>query len=195
MATSALLQDGMLQDLRRNWVWIVVRGVAAVIFGVLAFIWPALTLAALVILWGAYALADGVLALVAAFRIRDRGKPFWALVIVGVLGVIVGILTFVWPGITALVLLSFIAAWALVMGVFQIVAAIRLRKEIEGEWLLALSGALCVIFGAVMLLNPGAGALAVIWAIASFAIIFGFLLIALGFKLKGRAPTHVGSRA
>lgn len=195
MATNDMLQDGMLQDLRRNWGWIVVRGVAGVIFGVLAFIWPAITLAVLVLFWGAYALADGVLALIAAFRVRDRGKPFWALLIVGVLGVAAGLLTFFWPGVTALVLLAFIAAWALLMGIFQIVAAIRLRKAIEHEWLLALSGVLSVIFGALMLWNPGAGALAVIWVIASYAIVFGILLIALGLRLKGRSPSGLRSPA
>jgi uncharacterized membrane protein HdeD (DUF308 family) len=193
MATNDMLQDGMLQDLRRNWGWIVVRGVAGVIFGVLAFIWPAITLAVLVLFWGAYALADGVLALIAAFRVRDRGKPFWALLIVGVLGVAAGLLTFFWPGVTALALLAFIAAWALLMGIFQIVAAIRLRKAIQHEWLLALSGVLSVIFGALMLWNPGAGALAVIWVVASYAIVFGLLLIALGFRLKGRSPSGLAS--
>jgi uncharacterized membrane protein HdeD (DUF308 family) len=165
------------------------------VFGLLAFAWPAVTLAILVLLWGAYALADGVLALIAAFRVRDRGKPFWALLIVGMLGMVAGLLTFFWPGMTALVLLAFIAAWALVMGVFQIVAAIRLRKVIEGEWLLALSGLLSVFFGALMLLNPGVGALAVIWIIASYAVVFGVLLIALGLRLKGDTPSRLASRA
>src|SRR5262249_30335380 len=195
MATNELLRDEMLQHLRRNWGWIVVRGVAAVIFGVLGFLWPAFTIAALVLLWGAYALADGVLALIAAFRVRDRGKPFWALLIVGVLGILAGIVTFLWPGMTALALLAFIAAWALLMGIFQIVAAIRLRKVLEREWLLALSGVLSVIFGVLMLWNPGAGALAVVWVIASYAIVFGVLLIALGLKLKGRSPSGLASPA
>lgn len=184
MGISQSLQDGVLQDLKRNWGWIVARGVVAVLFGVLAFIWPAVTLAVLVLLWGAYALADGVLALLAAVRVRDHGKPFWALLIVGVLGIIAGILTFFWPGMTTLVLLVFIAAWALAMGISQIAAAIRLRKAIQNEWLLALSGVLSVIFGVLMLWSPGAGALAVVWVIASYAIVFGVLLIALGFRLK-----------
>jgi uncharacterized membrane protein HdeD (DUF308 family) len=194
MATNELLDD-MLQHLQDNWGWILVRGVAGIVFGLLAFAWPAVTLAILVLLWGAYALADGVLALIAAFRVRDRGKPFWALLIVGMLGMVAGLLTFFWPGMTALVLLAFIAAWALVMGVFQIVAAIRLRKVIEGEWLLALSGLLSVFFGALMLLNPGVGALAVIWIIASYAVVFGVLLIALGLRLKGDTPSRLASRA
>ena len=183
----------MWSDLGRNWGWIVVRGIAAVIFGVLALVLPGITLAALVLLWGAYALADGIIALIAAFRIRDRGKPFWALLVVGILGIAAGILTFIWPGMTAIVLLAFIAAWSLVMGIFQIIAAVRLRKSIEKEWLLGLSGLLSIIFGVLMLINPGAGALAVIWVIGAYAIVFGVLLIALGLKLRSR--THHPSLA
>jgi len=183
----------MWSDLGRNWGWIVVRGIAAVIFGVLALVLPGITLAALVLLWGAYALADGIIALIAAFRIRDRGKPFWALLVVGILGIAAGILTFIWPGMTAIVLLAFIAAWSLVMGIFQIIAAVRLRKSIEKEWLLGLSGLLSIIFGVLMLINPGAGALAVIWVIGAYAILFGVLLIALGVKLRSR--THHPSLA
>jgi uncharacterized membrane protein HdeD (DUF308 family) len=193
MATDELL-DEMFQNLQDNWGWIVVRGVAGIVFGLLAFVWPAVTLAVLVLLWGAYAFTDGVLALIAAFRVRDRGKPFWALLIDGMLGIFAGLLTFFWPGMTALALLAFIAAWATVMGIFQIVAAIRLRKAIEGEWLLALSGLLSVFFGALMLWNPGAGALAVVWMIASYAIVFGVLLIALGFRLKGGTLSRLASR-
>jgi len=174
----------MLEYLGRNWGWIVLRGVVAVLFGVLAIAWPSITLAALVIVWGAYALADGVLALIAAWRVRDQGRPFWSLLIVGLLGIGAGVVTFLWPAMTALTLLMLIAAWAVVMGVFQIVAAIRLRKEIQGEWLLALSGLLSVIFGIVVFARPGAGALAVIWLIGSYAIFFGVLLIALGVRLK-----------
>lgn len=181
------MEATMLEHLSRNWGWIVLRGVAAVLFGVLAFLWPGITLAALVIVWGAYALADGVLSLIAAYRIRDQGKPFWSLVIVGLLGIAAGIVTFIWPGMTALVLLMFIAAWAVVMGVFQIIAAIRLRKEIQNEWLLALSGVLSVLFGIIMFVAPGAGALAVIWVIGAYAIIFGVLLIWLGLRLKKRS--------
>jgi len=179
----------LLEYLGRNWGWIVLRGVAALLFGILAFTWPGITLAALVVVWGAYALADGVLALIAAWRVRDQGKPFWALVVVGLLGIAAGLVTLIWPGITALVLLMFIAAWAVAMGVFQIVAAIRLRKEIRGEWLLGLSGALSVIFGIVMFVQPGAGALAVIWAIGGFSLVFGVLLIWLGLRLRRHART------
>lgn len=176
----------MLGELGRNWGWLALRGVVSVLFGLFAFAWPGKTLAALVIVWGAFALADGVLSLVHAFRVHDQGKPFWSLVVVGLLGIAAGVVTFLWPGMTALALLMFIAAWAFVMGIFQIVAAIRLRKEIENEWLLGLSGVLSVLFGVVMFLQPGAGALAVVWVIGAYAIFFGMLLIVLAFKLKGR---------
>ena len=181
------MQIEMLEHLGRNWGWILLRGVVAVVFGILAFAWPGITLAVLVIAWGAYAFADGVLALIAAWQVRDRGKPFWSLLIVGLLGIAAGVVTFLWPAMTALTLLMFIAAWAVVMGIFQVVAAVRLRKEIEGEWLLGLSGVLSVIFGIIMFAQPGVGALAVIWLIGSYAIIFGILLISLGVRLKQHA--------
>jgi uncharacterized membrane protein HdeD (DUF308 family) len=175
----------MLGDLSRNWGWVALRGAVAVLFGIFAFIWPGITLAALVIVFGAFALADGVLALIAAFKVRDRGKPFWSLVIVGLLGVVTGVVTFLWPGMTALLLVTFIGAWAFVMGVFEIVAAIRLRKEIEGEWLMILSGVLSVLFGLFVFFQPGGGALALIWVIGAYAIFFGVLLVVLALKLKG----------
>jgi len=174
----------VLDQLSKNWGWIALRGAAAVIFGVLAFAWPGVTLVVLTLLFGAYALTDGVCALVAAYRRREGRKPVWPLVLIGVLGVSAGIITFVWPEMSALALLMFIAVWAVFVGVFQIAAAIRLRKEIDNEWMLGLSGALSLLFGLLMIVSPGAGAVAVAWMIGSYAIIFGVLLIALGFRLK-----------
>jgi uncharacterized membrane protein HdeD (DUF308 family) len=183
------MQSEMLENLGRNWGWVVLRGVVAVLFGVMAIVWPGITLAALVIVWGAYALTDGVLALIAAWQMRDRGRPFWSLVIVGLLGIAAGVVTFMWPGITELTLLMFIAAWAVVMGIFQIVAAVRLRKEIQGEWWLGLSGLLSVVFGVIMFAQPGSGALALVRVIGVYAIVFGVALIALGVRLKRYAPS------
>jgi uncharacterized membrane protein HdeD (DUF308 family) len=175
----------MVEMLARNWWIVVLRGVLAVLFGIMCFAWPGITLAALVILYGAYALVNGIFALVAAILGHPRTAPWWALLIEGVAGIAVGIMTFAWPGITALVLLFLIAAWAIVTGMFEIVEAIRLRREIQGEWMLGLAGLLSVLFGVALVIRPGAGALAVIWLIGAYSIAFGALFIALGFRLRG----------
>jgi uncharacterized membrane protein HdeD (DUF308 family) len=167
-----------------NWWALALRGLFALLFGIAAFVMPGLTLAALVLLYGAYALVDGVFAVVASLAGRTFGTPWWAMLIRGLLGIAVGIVTFVWPGITELALLYIIAAWAVVTGGFEIAAAIRLRKEIEGEWLLVLSGALSVLFGLAMMVFPAAGALAIVWLLGSYAVIFGVLLLVLGFRLR-----------
>jgi uncharacterized membrane protein HdeD (DUF308 family) len=177
------LGNAMVHQLAKNWWLMLLRGIAAVVFGVLAFIWPGLTLLTLVLFYGAYALVDGVLAIVSAIT-GGSPAPRWWLVIIGLLGIAAGVLTFVWPGITALVLLFFIAGWAIAVGVFQIIGAIRLRKEIDNEWMLIAGGVLSVLFGIGVLLVPGAGALALVWVIATFAIIEGILFIALSFRLK-----------
>ena len=172
------------QNLQRQWGWVALRGVCALIFGVLALVMPGLTLSLLVLFWGAYALIDGVSALVAGFRMREGSKPMWSLVLVGLLGIAAGAVTFLWPGITALTLVIIIGSWAIVAGIFQIVAAVRLRKYIQGEWLHALSGLLSVIFGAAMVLLPGAGAIALAWLIGWFAICFGVMLIVVALRLR-----------
>jgi uncharacterized membrane protein HdeD (DUF308 family) len=174
----------MVIVLARNWWALVLRGLFAVLFGIMALAWPGITLGALVLLYGAYALADGVFAIAAVMAGRTGGRPWWSLLVEGLVGIAVGIMTFAWPGITALVLLYLIAAWAFVTGIFEIVAAIRLREEIRGEWLLALSGILSILFGLALVVYPGAGALAVVWLIGAYAIAFGALLIALGFRLR-----------
>ena len=180
---------GDLRDyLGRNWGWIVLRGVVAVLFGVLTLATPGITLAVLVMMWGGYAIADGVLAMIAGWQLREGGKPLWSLLVVGVLGIAAGVLTFKWPGLTALALLMLIAAWAIGTGVFQIAAAVSLRKAIAGEWALGLSGVLSVAFGVLMMLRPGAGALAVVWMIGANAISIGIFLLVLGFRV--RAVTH-----
>jgi uncharacterized membrane protein HdeD (DUF308 family) len=178
----------LLHTLGRVWWLVLLRGIAAIVFGVLAWAWPGATLITLVLFWGAYALVDGVAALWAGWQAKDGGKPMWQVVLIGVLGIAAGIFTFVSPGITAIALLLLIAAWAIVTGVFQIAAAIRLRKEIANEWLLILSGALSVVFGALMIASPGAGALAVLWLIGAFAIAYGALLVMLAFRLKKHVP-------
>ena len=173
-----------LELLRKQWGWVALRGVCALIFGVLALAMPGLTLSILVIFWGAYALIDGVVALLAGFRMGDNGKPLWSLVLIGLLGIAAGVLTFVWPGLTALTLVLIIGSWAVAIGILQIVAAVRFRKHIQGEWLHALSGMLSVVFGAAMVWRPAAGAIALAWLIGWFAILFGVVLIAMAVRLR-----------
>ena len=174
----------LLHSLGRNWWLVLLRGIAAIVFGLLAWAWPGVTLVTLVLFWGAYALVDGVAALIGGWKTKDGGKPMWTVVLVGIVGILAGIFTFLQPGVTAIALLILIAIWAIVQGVLEISAAIRLRKEIKNEWLLILSGLLSVAFGVLMILNPGAGAMAVLWLIGVFAVAYGVLLVVLSFKLK-----------
>jgi uncharacterized membrane protein HdeD (DUF308 family) len=175
-----------------RWWTLVLRGVAAVIFGVLTFIWPGVSLFALVLLFGAYAIVNGVIDLVLAAR-KPAGEQRWgSLVFEGIASIVAGVLTLILPGITALALLVVIAVWAIVTGIAQVIAAVRLRKQIRGEWLLALAGVLSIAFGALLVLFPGAGALAVVLWIGAYAIVLGALLIALGVRLRswGRSSTR-----
>jgi uncharacterized membrane protein HdeD (DUF308 family) len=183
----------MLETLTRHWRALAVRGGAAVLFGLMALIWPGITVLVLVLLFGAYALVDGVLALYAALAGRPgaEGRRGW-LVFEGVAGVLAGIGAVVWPGITALALLYLIAAWALVTGAAEIATAIRLRRDIEGEWLMALSGLLSIVFGVLAFVFPAAGALAVVWLIATYAIFFGGVVLVLAFRLRRRAAVSGG---
>ena len=172
----------MLDALARNWWALAVRGVAAVLFGLLTIFLPGITLVTLVLLFGAYSLVDGVFNVLAFFRVASQ---HWALLIEGVIGIIVGILTFAWPAITAIALLYLIAAWAIFTGVFEIVAGIRLRKVVAKEWFLLLMGALSALFGILILMAPGAGALAIVLWIGVYAVMFGVVLLALAFRLRG----------
>ena len=176
---------GLLSSLADNWWLLLLRGVAAIAFGVLAFFWPGLTLITLTVLWGAYALVDGVIAIWAAFNASggDAG-PRWWLGLSGFAGILAGVVTFYYTGETTLVLLMFIAVWAVIIGALQIWGAIALRKVLQDEWLFILGGVLSIAFGAVLLAQPAAGALAFVWIIAWYAIFFGGLYIALALKLK-----------
>jgi uncharacterized membrane protein HdeD (DUF308 family) len=168
----------------RNWWLLVLRGAAAVLFAILSFFWPGPAILTLVILFGAYALVDGVFALVAGLERIGKQERWWAMVLVGILGIATGLITWFWPGLTALALLTFIGAWAIITGVMEIVAAIQLRREIENEWLLAFAGVLSVLFGLYVIVFPGLGALSVLWLIAAYAFVFGIVLIILGFRLR-----------
>lgn len=180
----------MLDALARNWWAILLRGVFAILFGILAFLWPGITLLTLILLYGAFAFADGVFSLIAAVR-GGSPMPRWWLVVVGLMGLGVGVLTVFLPVVTGFVLLMFIAAWAVVTGVMQVYGAIKLRNEIEGEWLLIASGALSILFGVLLVLWPAAGALAMVLVIGSFAIIYGGLMIAFALRLRKHAAVKI----
>ena len=179
--------DYFLTQLGRQWKWVVLRGLLAMALGLLAFGMPGQTLDVLILCWGAYVFADGLLALLTAYQIREGNRPWLSMALVGVIGVAAGLVTFIWPAMTAITLLTFIAMWAVFMGLFQIVTALRMRKSIRGEWFQALSGVLSVAFGAAMIASPGAGALAVVWLIASFALAFGLMLVCVGLRLRSVA--------
>lgn len=183
--------------LSRNWWSLVLRGLVAIAVAVVTFIWPGITLQAIVLLFGGYALIDGVLSIVGSFYASKADERWGALLLHGLVGIAAAIITFLWPAITAISLVWLIAAWAVVTGVFQVVAAIRLRRHITGEWLLALCGIASIAFGIFLAVAPLAGAIAIALWIGVYTFAFGCLLIALGFRLKawttGHAPTPVPS--
>lgn len=183
-----------LQGLRGIWGWVMARGVLSVAFGIAAFVWPGLSLLFLVLLFGVHALTDGITTLVAGLRVRAADKPLWPFILIGVLGILTGIITLFEPAVAAAALLTVIAVWAIVTGVLQIIAAIRLRDHIDREWMLGISGALSIVFGVFLLMNPAAGALSIVWLVAGFSIAFGLLLMNLAWRLRS-LPERVASLA
>jgi uncharacterized membrane protein HdeD (DUF308 family) len=171
------------------------RGALAIVIGVIALVWPRLTLLSVVWLWGSYALVDGVFAAFAAVRAAGHLQPWLMLLLRGVTGIAAGIIAFVWTRMTAIVLVYLIAAWAIVAGIFEIVATLRLRQVIEGEWLLGLSGALSILLGLLIIVMPGAGLLAWVWMIGVYALVCGVVLLALAFRLRalGAASSQRGT--
>jgi uncharacterized membrane protein HdeD (DUF308 family) len=176
----------MLSLVARDWWVFAVRGVAAIVFGILALVWPGPTLAVLVLLFGAYAVVDGIALLVAL----ARGDYFarrhaWAVGLMGVLGIIIGIATFVWPALTALTLLYLVAIWAIAIGIFQIAAAIEFRREIHGEFWMGLGGVVSIVFGALLVAFPGAGLVSLVWLVGIWASVFGISSLGLAYRLHG----------
>jgi uncharacterized membrane protein HdeD (DUF308 family) len=171
--------------LAKSWWSLALRGAVAIALGLITFLWPQITIGALVLLFGAYALVDGVVNIAGAWKAAESHERWLPLVIEGVLGIAAAVLTVAWPAITALALVYLIAAWALATGAFEIVAAIRLRKYISGEWLLALSGVASLAFGVLLVIFPLIGALTLALWFGAYCIVFGALLIGLGFRLRG----------
>jgi uncharacterized membrane protein HdeD (DUF308 family) len=184
---SALRAYTLAESAASHWWVLALRGLAAVLFGFAAIAWPGVTLTVLVMLYGVFSLADGILALVAGIRARWNG-----LLLAGILGVVVGLAALLWPGITALALLFLIAAWALLTGALQLVAAMQLRRAVAGEWLLGRAGAAAIAIGILLVFNPQAGALSVLWLIGAFAIAYGVVLLGLAFRLRS-LPSRLAS--
>ncbi|TDD38222.1 HdeD family acid-resistance protein [Nonomuraea terrae] len=169
-------------DVSRSWWLLLLRGLAAVVFGFLALLWPGITVLALVAFFGAYALVSGIFALFAGFRHATRSRAW--LIVTGVIGILAGIVALVWPGITSLALLYVVAVWAVFSGVAEIAAGIHLRKVIHNEWAFIVAGALSVLVGVLLIIWPGAGLVSLAWLVGVFAILYGIAMIALALRVK-----------
>jgi uncharacterized membrane protein HdeD (DUF308 family) len=165
-----------------------IRGICAIAVGIATAFWPGITLLALVLLFGIFSIVDGVASIVLGVRGEADGTVWWMMVALGVLAIAAGIIALVWPQITLLALLAIIAASAIVRGVLEIIAAVRLRKVIQGEWLLALSGVLSIIFGGLIIWQPVAGLLAIAILIGAYMFALGVVAVALSLKLRGLCP-------
>ncbi len=181
-----------IPDHTPSWWSLALRGLVAVLFGLAALFWPGLVLEVLILFFGAYALVDGIFALVAAFRSSGHGMRRPLLLIEGVIGILFCILALFWPGLTAFTLLYIIAFWAIFSGIDRIVMAVMPRREIENEWSIALSGVLSVIFGIVLVLLPDAGLVAYTWLVGLLALAVGTALIYYAFRVRGQRTS--GSR-
>ena len=185
----------MVERIARGWWVLAVRGGLAVLFGILAILVPGAALTALVTLFGAYALVDGIFALLTAARFTHTDERWSLLVIEGVVGVIVGIVSFAHPATTALLLAYLVAAWAILTGILEIAAALRLRRVIAGEWALGALGIVSVLLGVGMLAAPRAGLAAIVWMIGVYALIFGLGLLSLAWRLRRMNIGHEQNRA
>ncbi len=174
----------MLSAISRTWWLAALRGALAIAFGVAAFVSPGLTFDVLVLLFGAYAFFDGVVVLTFGLMAAGTYRRWWPLVLGGIVGLAIGILTFVQPAATALALVYVIGAWAIVTGILEVIGAIRLRKVITNEWLMGFGGAISIVFGALVLAQPGTGALTLVFLFGYYAILAGISQIALGFRLR-----------
>lgn len=178
--------------LAANWWALVLRGIAAIIFGILTFVWPGVTITVLAIFFGAYALIDGILAIVSAVRAAERHRRWGVFLIEGIVGILAGLFALFAPVAAAAIFVYVLAAWALITGGLEIAAAIRLRRDIPNEWVLILTGILSILFGLLLFMAPLAGAVALVWIIAVYAILFGGLWIALGMRLRRHPVYFVG---
>jgi uncharacterized membrane protein HdeD (DUF308 family) len=174
----------MKHTLITNWDMVLLNGILAILLGVATLLMPAITLVILVVLFGAYALVSGIMTTIMALKDRKEQRDWWVWLLYGLVGIAAGAVTFVWPGITAVGLIYVIVVWAVVSGILEIVLAIALRKVVKGEWLQVLAGVLSIAFGILCILQPGVGALSILWLIGFYAIAFGVTLVVLAFRLR-----------
>jgi uncharacterized membrane protein HdeD (DUF308 family) len=177
------------------WWSLVVRGLVAIVLGVAALAWPGITLNVLLILFGAYALIDGCMSLADAWQASKVHERWGALLLKGLAGIAAAVITVAWPAITALALVYVIAFWAVVTGAFEIAAAVRLRKFIAGEWLLALAGIASILFGVLLMAVPLAGALVIALWVGAYTVVLGALLVGLGLEMRAWSREHPGGYA
>ncbi len=179
----------MVRTLSQNWWLVVLRGVLGILFGLAAFIWPGITWLTLLIMFGIYAIVDGLIAVGTGLARTKETSRWWVFLLEGLISIAAGVVALLSPALTTVVLIYMIATWAIITGVLEIVAAVRLRHEITNEWFLALGGVLSIGLGVLLFLRPLAGSLAIIWTIAAYAVLFGILLVILGFRLRNWKET------
>lgn len=180
------MMNATVQVAHRNWWFLLVRGILAILFGIVALAGPGIALLAFIYVFAAYAILDGVAAIVVSIQERSSLRVWWVLLLEGIVGIIFGILAFAWPGETALVLLYLVAFWALVTGVMEIGSAFVGPGSAGQRWGLGLAGLLSIIFGIILIVHPGAGLLAILWLVGIYAIVFGVSLIIYAFQVRSR---------
>ena len=177
----------MVSALKQNWWVLVLRGVIAIAFGIVSFIWPGVTALALVFLLAAFAFVEGIFALIGAFGYGLPGGQRLLMVLLGFLGLAVGVFAVARPGIAALTIVVWVAWWAIIAGIIQIVVAVEMRKEIENEWALIIGALLSIVFGILLLWRPLAGVITLAYLFGFYAIIFGIAMLSLGIRLRSLA--------
>jgi uncharacterized membrane protein HdeD (DUF308 family) len=178
------------QTSRNYWLVLLVRGILAILFGIVALVWPGWTILALIYVFGAYALIDGVMALVNAIQDRSTSSEYWWLVLIrGIIGIIIGLLVFFWPGLTALVLFTLIGIWAVVIGIFELLAAFVLPGDLRLEWTFVLGGILSIILGVIFIRHPVTAMLSLVWVLGIFAVAYGLVQIVHAFRYRSLATT------
>ncbi len=182
----------MVTHYSRNWWGLAIRGLIAIAFGIAAFVWPGITFAVLVLLFAAFAFWDGIFAAIAAVRHHTLSRNWWLMLFEGLVGIVIGLIAFFLPGIAIGAMVLVIAAWAIITGILEIASAVYLRREIKGEWFLALSGVLSIIFGILVAAFPAAGMVAIAGIFGAYAIVFGLVELILAFRLRGYGEQPAG---